>query len=82
MYVLIIFTFSCQHDKLMGGCFGRLQGGGGLAYGHSLKKGGDLGVGPTRKGGGVLCAGVIGSDVPWLECPACNALTWVITVTE
>ena len=29
-----------------------------------------------------LRAGVIGSDVPWLECPACNALTWVITVTE
>ena len=28
------------------------------------------------------CYGVIGSDVPWLECPACNALTWVITVTE
>ena len=27
-------------------------------------------------------AGVIGSDVPWLECPAYNALTWVITVTE
>ena len=27
-------------------------------------------------------SGVIGSDVPWLECPACNALTWVITVTE
>ena len=27
-------------------------------------------------------ASVIGSDVPWLECPACNALTWVITVTE
>ena len=26
--------------------------------------------------------GVIGSDVPWLECPACNALTWVMTVTE
>ena len=26
--------------------------------------------------------GVIGSDVPWLECPACNALTWVITITE
>ena len=26
--------------------------------------------------------GVIGSDVPWLECPASNALTWVITVTE
>ena len=26
--------------------------------------------------------GVIGSDVPWLECPACNALTWVIAVTE
>ena len=26
--------------------------------------------------------GVIGSDVPWLECPACNAITWVITVTE
>ena len=30
----------------------------------------------------ILLAGVIGSDVPWLECPACNALTWVITVTE
>ena len=30
----------------------------------------------------VLGPGVIGSDVPWLECPACNALTWVITVTE
>ena len=29
-----------------------------------------------------LRAGVIGSDVRWLECPACNALTWVITVTE
>ena len=27
-------------------------------------------------------AGVIGSDVPWLECPASNALAWVITVTE
>ena len=26
--------------------------------------------------------GVIGSDVPWLECPACNTLTCVITVTE
>ena len=26
--------------------------------------------------------GVIGSNVPWLDCPACNALTWVITVTE
>ena len=26
--------------------------------------------------------GVIGSDVPWLDCPAYNALTWVITVTE
>ena len=23
----------------------------------------------------VRSAGVIGSDVPWLECPACNALT-------
>ena len=31
---------------------------------------------------GLVDAGVIGSDVPWLECPACNALTWVITVTE
>ena len=29
-----------------------------------------------------LCSGVIGSDVPWLECPACNALAWVITVME
>ena len=26
--------------------------------------------------------GVIGSDVPWLACPASNALTWAITVTE
>ena len=30
----------------------------------------------------IIKAGVIGSDVPWLECPACNALTWVIAVTE
>ena len=30
----------------------------------------------------VVRAGVIGSDVPWLECPACNALAWVITLTE
>ena len=29
-----------------------------------------------------VSVGVIGSDVPWLDCPACNALTWVITVTE
>ena len=28
------------------------------------------------------CASVIGSDVPWLDCPASNALTWVVTVTE
>ena len=26
--------------------------------------------------------GVIGSDVPWLDCPSSNAMTWVITVTE
>ena len=26
--------------------------------------------------------GVIGSDVPWLDCPASNAIAWVITVTE
>ena len=26
--------------------------------------------------------GIIGSNVPWLDCPASNALTWVITVTE
>ena len=26
--------------------------------------------------------GVIGSDVPWLDCPDSNALTWVITDTE
>ena len=32
---------------------------------------------------GLFCdIDVIGSDVPWLECPACNALTWVKTVTE
>ena len=36
----------------------------------------------SRWGASVGGAGVIGSDVPWLECPACNALTWVITVTE
>ena len=29
-----------------------------------------------------LEAGVIGSDVPGLDCPACSDLTWVITVTE
>ena len=29
-----------------------------------------------------LLTGVIGSNVPWLDCPASNALTWVITVTE
>ena len=26
--------------------------------------------------------GVIGSNVPWLDCPSSNAITWVITVTE
>ena len=26
--------------------------------------------------------GVIGSDVPMIDCPVGNALTWVITVTE
>ena len=31
---------------------------------------------------GNALAGVIGSDVPWLDYPACNAITWVITVTE
>ena len=31
---------------------------------------------------GLSRAPVIGSDVPWLECPACTALAWVITVTE
>ena len=25
---------------------------------------------------------LIGSDVPWLDFSGCNALTWVITVTE
>ena len=39
---------------------------------------GDVIIGIT----GHVCSGVIGSDVPWLDCPACNALTWVITVTE
>ena len=28
------------------------------------------------------CAGVIGSDIPWLDCPASDASTLVITVTE
>ena len=35
-----------------------------------------------RGTGFIIWTGVIGSDVPWLECPACNDLTWVITVTE
>ena len=35
----------------------------------------------TTFGDIITDAGVIGSDVPWLDCPACNALTWVITVT-
>ena len=30
----------------------------------------------------IVSAGVIGSDVPWIECPASNDLSWVITVTE
>ena len=39
-----------------------------------------------RRSGSPVCigtrTGVIGSDVPWLDCPAYNALTWVITLTE
>ena len=31
---------------------------------------------------GVIGGPLIGSDVPWLDCPASNAITWVITVTE
>ena len=27
-------------------------------------------------------SGVIGSDVPWLDCPGSNAIACVITVTE
>ena len=27
-------------------------------------------------------AGIIGSNVPWLDCPVSYASTWVITVTE
>ena len=34
-YLFIIFTFTCQHDQLVGVCSGR------------LKKGGVLGAGPT-----------------------------------
>ena len=26
-----------------------------------------------------IYAGVIGSDVPWLDCPASNTMPWVIT---
>ena len=37
---------------------------------------------PSSSVAAIFHSGVIGSDVPWLECPACNALTWVITVTE
>ena len=35
-----------------------------------------------RKVPNITQTGVIGSDVPCPDCPACNALTWVITVTE
>ena len=52
---------------------------------HGRDNQGMLDAGPGSVSAGMEgsgCAGVIGSDVPWLECPACNALTWVITVTE
>ena len=29
-----------------------------------------------------LFTGVVGSDVPWLDYPASNAIIWVMTVTE
>ena len=41
------------------------------------------------RGGGYRCkgwrgggTGAKGSDVLWLDGPECNAVTWVITVTE
>ena len=44
--ILVIFTFTCQHDQLVGVCSGRLKKGvSGVAQ---LEKGG---AGPTRKGG-------------------------------
>ena len=32
----------------------------------------------------ILCysTGVIGSNVPGIDCPASNAIAWVITITE
>ena len=47
-------------------------------YTHLTHWDGNLSCRSIRK----MAVTVIGSDVPWLECPACNALTWVITLTE
>ena len=50
-YLFIIFTFTCQHDQLVGVCSGRLKKGGGLRCGSNLKGGGVLGAGQVKKGG-------------------------------
>ena len=57
-YLFIIFTFTCQHDQLVGVCSGRLKGGGGLRCGHSSKKGG-LRYESNSKKRGVLGAGQV-----------------------
>ena len=57
-------------------------GGGGCIDMHGGLSGSNVAGTPTAVAVVDLRAGVIGSDFPWLDCPACNALTWVITVTE
>ena len=56
-YLFIIFTFTCQHDQLVGVCSGRLKKGVlGAGLRAQLEKGGGvLGAGPTRKKGGLRC---------------------------
>ena len=57
-YLFISFTFTCQHDQLVGVCSGRLRKGGGVLVRAQLQGGGVLGAGPTRKRG-ILCAGQV-----------------------
>ena len=51
-YLFIIFTFTCQHDQLVGVCSGRLKKGD-LRCGSNSKKGGGVGLrcGSGKKGG-------------------------------
>ena len=49
-YLFIIFTFTCQHDQLVGVCSGRLKKGGLRCGSNSKKGGGVLGAGQVKKG--------------------------------